>query len=257
MLAAITILTALAFAAMYPLCFLISADDPLKNQFHKFHIAAPNTVGGMVLVFTWLMDIPLDLKITVTVWKVIFLSVSWFSWKKEYPSPVLMAIPCVLGIFTFIRLQCYFVAPGSDVAFIGVLSGLIFCISLYAMNLGHWYLNVHGLPAAHLMRTIYIFAGLLTVRFLWDLYFLCQGTVVWGGEAIGLTQFVTTIEGFLVLIGLFFGTVFPLLSLHFAKEVLKLKNTQSATGILYVILCAILIGDITYKYYMIKYGVVL
>jgi hypothetical protein len=163
----------------------------------------------------------------------------------------------VLGIFAFIRVQAYLIAPGGSIAFIGVLAGMIFCASLYAMNLGHWYLNVHGLPMKHLMRTTYVFAALLAIRLLWDTYFMSRGSVLFNGDIISLVRFIATIEGFLVLIGLFFGTVFPLLSLHFAKEVLKLKNTQSATGILYVILCSVLIGDITYKYYMIKYSVIL
>ena len=54
-----------------------------------------------------------------------------------------------------------------------------------------------------------------------------------------------------------FGTIFPLVALYFVDGTLKVKSTQSATGILYVILIAILIGDLTYKYYLIQYGIVL
>src|SRR3989338_8793965 len=99
MLSTIAILTALGFAAIYPLCFLISFDDPLKNKFHKFHIGLPNTVGGVALVFIWLMSIPLHLKIIDTIWKAVFLTVSMMSWKKEYPNPKLIMLPCMLGIF--------------------------------------------------------------------------------------------------------------------------------------------------------------
>jgi len=78
MLTTISLLTALAFAALYPLCFLVSIKDPLKNNFHKFHIGLPNTIGGVALVFVWLMDFPLSLKIIVTIWKAVFLSVSGY-----------------------------------------------------------------------------------------------------------------------------------------------------------------------------------
>ena len=74
---------------------------------------------------------------------------------------------------------------------------------------------------------------------------------------ISIVQFMTRMDGFLLIIALFFGVILPIITLHFVKEVLKLKNTQSATGILYVILCSILFGDITYKYYLIKFGITL
>ena len=35
-----------------------------------------------------------------------------------------------------------------------LLGGFILCSALFAMNLGHWYLNVHGLPIAHLKRAV-------------------------------------------------------------------------------------------------------
>ena len=257
MLTTITLLTALAFATLYPLCFLISAKDPLKNNFHKFHLGLPNTIGGVVLVFIWLMDLPLSLKIIVTIWKAFFLFVSRYSWKKEYPNPKLVLLSCLIGIYAFVRMQAHLIEPGWSIAFIGVLSGLIFCSALFAMNLGHWYLNVHGLPMSHLMRTVNIFWVLLGIRAVWDVYLLVFGRVLYAGDTISITQFMTNLDGFLLVIGLFFGTVFPLVALYFAREVLKLKNTQAATGILYVILCAIIIGDLSYKYYLIKFGVFL
>lgn len=257
MLGTISLITAFSFAAIYPLCFLVSADDPLKAQFHKFHVGLPNTVGGVVLIFVWLMDIPLTLKLTVTAWKAIFLSISWYSWKKEYPSPALMALVSVLGIGAFLRLQAQVISPAWNVAFIGVLGAVIFCAALYAMNLGHWYLNVHGLPIKHLARAIRVFAVALVVRLLWDAGYVWKGSVMYREDTVSVMRFVLSSEGFLVFIGLFFGTIFPLVSLHFAHEVLKLKNTQATTGILYVILCSVLIGDLTYKYYLIKYGIVL
>jgi len=255
MIAPISLLTALAFAAIYPLCFWISYDKPLKNNFHKFHIGLPNVIGGVVLVFIWFMDFPLSLKILVTLWKAIFISVSSYSWKKESPSPKLLLLPCLLGIYAFVSLQAHIIAPGWTTASIGILSAMIFCCAFYAMNLGHWYLNVHGLPMFHLTRSIYVFWILLGIRALWNAYYILFQTVMSREDIISIFQFIIRMDGFLLIIGIFFGTLFPLITLYFVKEVLKLKNTQSATGILYVILCAILIGDIAYKYYLIKFGI--
>jgi len=111
MLVPILFLTALAFSAMYPLCFWIVANNPLETHSRKFHIALPNTVGGAVLISVWFMNIPLSLKVVVTAWKVVLLSVSRYSWKKDRPDPKLMTIPCLLGIYAFIRVRGYFFGP--------------------------------------------------------------------------------------------------------------------------------------------------
>lgn len=119
----VLILSLLAFAAIYPLYFWISVDGPLKDKFRKFHIALPNVIGGIVLISVWLTDIPLSLKILVTLWKAILLSVSRYSWKQKYPDPKLMTLPCLLGIYTLIRLQAYFIEPGWLMIFIGAGTG--------------------------------------------------------------------------------------------------------------------------------------
>ena len=125
------------------------------------------------------------------------------------------------------------------------------------MNLGHWYLNVHGLPIAHLNRAVSVLGGCLFIRALADVYFIFAQKLLYDGELISIFQFMLQFDGFFLWIALFFGTLFPLISLYFAKGALDVKNTQATTGILYAILCSVLIGDLTYKYYLIKFGVAL
>jgi len=79
--------------------------------------------------------------------------------------------------------------------------------------------------------------------------------MLYQGEVITEIKFIQNSDGFLLLLGLFFGTLFPFMSLFFAQEILRLRNTQATTGVLYVILCSILLGDIVYKYYAIKFGI--
>ncbi len=257
MLVKITLLTSLLFAVLYPLCFWISGKDPLKNNFHKFHIGLPNVVGGITLIFILLMDLPLSVKIAAVIWKVSLVSFSSYFWKKEYPKPLFMTIPSLLGLYAYAQMQTFLLGSNLLQIIAAILGGLIFCASLFAMNLGHWYLNVHGLPIIHLKRSCYVLWGLLGVRLLWNIGWLFQGKVFYGGDWIRLIQFISSMDGFLILLGFFFGIVFPFVSLFLVREILKLKNTQAVTGILYVILCSIILGDITYKYYLIKFGVAL
>ena len=140
MLISVTILAALLFSVLYPFCFWISWKNPLKNNFHKFHIALPNVVGGVTVVFLLFMDIPLATKIIVVFWKAVFIAMSRFSWKKEYPDARLMSIPSLLGVYAFLRVR--FDLLGATVGLAQgvawILGGFIFCAALFTMNLGHW-----------------------------------------------------------------------------------------------------------------------
>lgn len=258
MLIPLTILTSFIFSVIYPLCFWISYKGPLKNNFHKFHIGLPNVVGGVTVVSLLFMDIPLATKLVVLLWKGVFIVVSRRSWKQQYPDALWMSIPSLLGIYAFYRVMMDLTGAGGSVPLIAwVLGGCIFSAALFAMNLGHWYLNVHGLPLAHLKRAVDVLGFSLAARLLWDVWFLATGKVFYGGEWVLLLNFFVKFDGFFLLIALLFGLLFPLVSLYFVHGTLKLKNTQAATGILYVILCAVLIGDLTYKYYFIKFGIYL
>lgn len=258
MLVPLTVLTSLVFSVIYPLCFWISYKDPLKNNFHKFHIGLPNVVGGVTVVYLLFMNIPLATKLIVLLWKGTFIAASRISWKKQYPDARWMSVPSLLGIYAFYRVMVDLTGAGGPAPLIAwILGGCIFSAALFAMNLGHWYLNVHGLPIAHLKRAVNVLGFSLVARLVWDIWFLAMGKVFYGGELIPSARFITRFDGFFLLIALSFGLLFPLISLYFVHGTLKLKNTQSTTGILYVILCAVLIGDLTYKYYFIKFGIYL
>ncbi len=84
---------------------------------------------------------------------------------------------------------------------------------------------------------------------------LLFGKVIYLGENISLIHFIGIMDGFMLWVAIFFGVVFPLVSLYFAFGTLKLKNTQATTGILYVILAAVLLGDLAFKYFLIKYHI--
>lgn len=258
MLIPLIVLTSLIFSVIYPLCFWIPRKDPLKNNFHKFHIALPNVVGGVTVVSLLFMDIPPATKLIVLLWKGAFIVVSRESWKQQYPDALWMSIPSLLGTYAFYRVMADLTGAGGPIPLIAwILGGCIFSAALFAMNLGHWYLNVHGLPIAHLKRAVNVLGFSLAARLVWDAWFLATGKIFYGGEWIPIVKFIAKLDGFFLLIALVFGLLFPLGSLYFVHGTLKLKNTQSTTGILYVILCAVLIGDMTYKYYMIRFGVYL
>ena len=257
MLTQTTLLTALAFSVLYPLCFWISADDPLRHSFHKFHLGLPNVVGGVVLVVILLMDVPWSVKGLVIAWKATFLTVSRYFWKKGSPSPLWISLTSLIGVAALLAVQGTLLGWSIVGGITLILSGLIFCAVLFAMNLGHWYLNVQGLPLFHLRRASYVAWGLVACRFLWNVVRIASQTVLYNGDRLSLPRFLGTTDGFLLWVGIFFGVLFPLVGFLGVRGTLAAKNTQATTGILYVLLCSVVLGDLAYKYYWIRFGIFL
>ena len=80
---------------------------------------------------------------------------------------------------------------------------------------------------------------------------------MYDGEPMFIYKFMMNLDGIFILVGFAFGLFLPLVALWMVREILKLKNTQAATGILYVILCSIILADLTFKYYLINYGIIM
>jgi len=253
----ISLLTTFLVAVIYPLCFWFSYDNPLKQGFHKFHTGLPCFLGGIVVVFILMHHYPAAIKSVCAFWLTVLLLVSLFYWKKETPSALVMSGVSLLGAVAYIGVSNFLIGYSLPKLIASFLGGFIFCLSLFAMNLGHWYLNVHGLPVKYLRRSTVGLGFFLALRLIWDILQLFRERILIQGDSTLLYQFSLSMDGFLLYLGILFGVVFPLTSIYFALGTLKLKNTQATTGILYVILCAVLLGDMTYKYYLIKFGVAL
>ncbi len=258
MLFKISLLTALLFSTIYPLCFWINADKPLKNNFHRFHLGVACVVAGLSALTFYFSPLAIfEHKIYLALWAVILLMISGYYYQKPAVHPFVITLPCLLGLLVTIQILATWRFLNFWSVALTLLGGIIFCASLFTMNLGHWYLNVPGLPLSHLKRAVYIFWAAVALRALIDGYLLLTTVVFFEGEMVSMLTFLKTIEGFMLTIGMLFGTIFPMICLYFVKGTLDVKSTQSATGILYAILCAVVIGDITYKYYFLKYGVIL
>ena len=136
MLAKISLLTALLVAAIYPLSFWISAKDPLKNYFHRFHLGLANVLCGIGAAALSTMPVGNVLTFAVFFWLGILLIMTWKCWAKESVSPILITIPSLLGLYVIYQLSVsWFNSPAAFFFF--VLGGCVFCSSLFAMNLGY------------------------------------------------------------------------------------------------------------------------
>ncbi len=257
MLFKITILSCLIFSALYPLVFWISYRDPLKNNFHRFHLGVSCFVAGLSVIFLWNTAIPQDAKTLMVSWVTILLAITAYYWHKPYPQSFIVTAGSIIGVFCLLKILASWISLTFSAAIMIVLGGAVFCSALFAMNLGHWYLNVHGLPIGHLRRAVYVFWGCVALRALLQIYLFSTEQIIHNGEIYPLWQFAVSLDGFLILLGIAFGTIFPLITLYFVKGTIDVKSTQSATGILYAILCAVVIGDITAKFFLLKFGIII
>ena len=253
MLTKIPLLTFLMFSLIYPLCFWLNFRDPLKKNFHHFHIGLPNVTAGLTVLGMFLFGMPNHILFKSCVWLGLFFLMTYEYWKKETVNPVIVTVVSLYGFILYVKAHIFLLGLSVPAIMASVLGGLVLSSALYAMNLGHWYLNVHGLPLSHLKRATIALGIFLAVRLIWDVVIFFGTTVIFRGESSNLVRFATHMEGIFLLVAFFFGTLFPLVSIYFVWGTLKVKSTQSATGILYVLLSAILIGDIAYKYYLLNY----
>lgn len=166
-------------------------------------------------------------------------------WLYEKASPGVIGLWLVAG-FALLGtwLAPHFAANGEPVEtiqtairFSGIVtSGLVLGVTTTSMLLGHWYLNWPGMKLAPLYRLIAI-AALATI-----LHALLSGYALVGhlGDFAGLP----TVEWAMLALRWVFGIAGTLFLLLMAWQTLRIPNTQSATGILYVAVIAVFTGEL-------------
>lgn len=255
MLVKIPLISFLIFGVTYPLFFWVSAKDPIKHNFHRFHLACPIIMASLAIFSLCLMPVDDSLKNLGLAWVVGGLLVTGIFWNREGVHLPTVTILCLWGLSLFASVYGQVMSFNKTEIAVSILAGFIVSAIFYAMNLGHFYLNVLGLKIGHLKSSVIVFGILLFIRLLWNIYYASTGQMIYLGEQVSVWNFLCSMEGFMLWVAFFFGTLFPLVSLYFALGTLKLKNTQATTGILYVILSGVLLGDLAYKYFLIKYQI--
>jgi protein NrfD len=146
------------------------------------------------------------------------------------------------------------VAPleaGSAWTVVGAAAGgLFFGSVLLIMNLGHWYLVSRSLPFRLLARGAALFAGLAIFR---TLYLGLAIATHSGSE--GLRTLVSLEhDALFFLFRVLWGIVGPLALSYFIWRTAEMKSNQAATGLLYVALVFVLIGELLSSYLTVATG---
>ncbi len=257
MLIQIPLLSFILFGVTYPLCFWLTAKNPIGHNFQRFHLACPVIIAGIGVMMVCTLPFTMPLKIASVLWVLAALIVTGIFWSKEEVHTLTITLLSLWGMALLVAVYQELHQPTPIQITALILSGLVTSSAFYAMNLGHFYLNVHGLPIKHLINATRAFALLLLARLILDLFSIATGQIMLHGEPVPFWQFLFSLEGMLAVVGIVFGTVLPLAGTYFAFGTLKLKNTQATTGILYVLLSALLLGHLACLFYLLKYGIAL
>jgi hypothetical protein len=118
-----------------------------------------------------------------------------------------------------------------------ITSGLVLGMTFAAMLLGHWYLNSPGMELAPLRRLLVWIAAAVVVQML-----SCGFGLVGSERGVDHTAMSWLL---FVLLRWSFGLFGVLGLVWMAWQTLKIPNTQSATGILYVAVIGVFVGELT------------
>jgi hypothetical protein len=130
------------------------------------------------------------------------------------------------------------------------LGGLFFGSVLLTMNLGHWYLVSRSLPFKLLARGAALFGILAIVRTL-----LLVAAVLVNPVPDGLAALLSLErDALFFLFRVLWGIVGPLALAWFVWRTADMRSNQAATGLLYVALVFVLIGELLSSYLTVATG---
>ncbi|HEX9303915.1 MAG TPA: hypothetical protein VGA31_05635 [Thermoanaerobaculia bacterium] len=142
-------------------------------------------------------------------------------------------------------------APGSGwTVASAAVGGLFFGAVLLTMNLGHWYLVSRALPFQLLARGAVLFAGFAAARAA-----LLGAAIAVNPRPEGLDALLSLDrDALFFLFRVVWGLAGPLALSYFIWRTAEMKSNQAATGLLYVALVFVLIGELLSSYLTVATG---
>ena len=178
---------------------------------------------------------------------------SLFATRFRIAAPILFALSLLALLFSILEMGKQ---ESATVPFVvhSLLSLVLLGAASAAMALGHWYLVQPKLSISELSRLSYMLFAAVVVRLAW---------MVWG--LAPLLSGVSSIEKFLIgsnegifiLMRVLWGIALPVVLSALVLPTVKIRSTQSATGLLYVVVVCVLIGEILSTYLGLTYAVYL
>ena len=137
-----------------------------------------------------------------------------------------------------------------------ISSTLFLGTSLFAMLFGHWYLIQFDLDKKLLKRVALFFVFTLVFRLFtygWGLYIFSHSPTL----ASDTFQSLTSLQGhgLFFYMQLFIGLVLPMVLAYMIFETAKMGANQACTGLLYIVVLFIFMGEATSRYLLFLKGI--
>ena len=136
-----------------------------------------------------------------------------------------------------------------------LLGGLFFGAVVWAMNVGHWYLVSKTLPFQLLVRASQAFLALALIRVAWAGLVLALASRSAGPPGEALASLLDPMrDGFFFFSRVLWGLLAPAVLAPFVLKTARMKSNQAATGLLYVALVFVMIGELLATYLTLRTG---
>ena len=130
-----------------------------------------------------------------------------------------------------------------------VTSGALLGGACTSMILGHWYLVLPSMDVALLQAVVRFHIVSVIARTVVIGVVVAASLGAWGAYAgPDFARYVLSIDGVFFWQRVLFGLAGPLVLAYLTWETAKIRSTQSATGILYVDVFAVVVGEVLAKY---------
>ena len=158
----------------------------------------------------------------------------------RYPKRLIYRIPAQLLGIAYVLLAIYAWTATTGASVLWSISGALSSVALLgsvnmAMTLGHWYLVVRGMAIDPLKRLAHATLAATIAR------------VIVVGVALalpGVWHEVAVRQGIFFWMRVGWGLIVPLLLYPMVWGTVKIRSTMAATGILYVEVVAVVIGEV-------------
>src|SRR5918995_2238560 len=120
------------------------------------------------------------------------------------------------------------------------------------MVLGHWYLVVPSLDVAHLQSIVRLHIGSTVVRVVVVAAAVMIAIVSWEPGRPHFERYIFSVDGIFFWQRVLFGLAGPAVLSYLTWETAKIRSTQSATGILYVDLFTVVVGELLANYVLLS-----
>ena len=270
MIVELIIILFLGFCFSYPLFLFFTPQNKIEENFFHFNLGLSIIIGslGMLIIFyinyfslNKTFDVLIQVNFLFTFTIILLSIITWYFWNKEYPLNLIFCIS-FLGLLSLIYHFYYDTFSFTHLNLINLFSSLIGTLSLssviFSMILGHWYLNIPNLPVSLIKKSVVILNILLILRLVFNIViigFQDVESAVYGN--INFLDYLKSFDGIFLWIGILFGIIGAIIINILTIKTIKLHSIQSATGLLYVNLVMILIGEMIFKYYVLSKNILL